>query len=410
MWGSSRLPGACILAVVSGLCAPRAPADVVTDWYQAAADLVVEAKLAAPSENRILAIVQTAVLKAVEEVGETAERAGTRPGAVAGGSVEAAVAAASRTVLARLVPSRKASVDAAFEAAIAKVADGPAKLAGLSAGERAAETVLSARLDDGASEPEAYRPLATPGLYVPTTIPAVPQWPKRQPWLMASPSQFRCGPPPELSSAAWARAFEEVRTLGGRDSPGRSTFQTEVARFWEATVPQIYQGVVLSVAGQPGRNVLRNARLAAAVTQAIDDALIAVFDAKYHYAFWRPVTAIRNGDLDGNDATPRDPSWRPFIETPMHPEYPCAHCVVAGAVAAVLAAEVGDGPVPRLSTKSPTAGGVEHGWATFAAFEDEVANGRVWGGVHHRFSTEAGREMGHRVGALAAERFLQRLR
>ena len=143
------------------------------------------------------------------------------------------------------------------------------------------------------------------------------------------------------------------------------------------------------------------------MTQASDDALVAVFDAKYHFELWRPVTAIRNGDLDGHDATSRDPSWTPFIETPMHPEYPCAHCVVAGAVAAVLAAEVGASPLPRLSTKSPTAGGAEHSWTTLEAFEEEVANGRVWDGVHYRFSTETGREMGRRVGALAAERFLR---
>jgi hypothetical protein len=223
---------------------------------------------------------------------------------------------------------------------------------------------------------------------------------------MASPSQFRCGPPPPLESAAWARAYEEVRTLGGKESASRSAAQTEIARFWEATVPQVYQGIVRSVANRPGRDVLRNARLLAAVTQAIDDALIAVFDAKYHYALWRPVTAIRNGDLDGNEATTRDPSWRPFIETPMHPEYPCAHCVVSGAVAAVLSAEVGDGPVPTLTTRSPTAGGAERSWTTFEAFQEEVANARVYAGVHYRFSTEAGREMGRRVGALAVERFL----
>ena len=122
-------------------------------------------------------------------------------------------------------------------------------------------------------------------------------------------------------------------------------------------MPPIYNGVVLSVADVPGREVTQNARLFAAVAQAADDALLAVFDAKYHYNFWRPVTAIRNGDLDGNDATERDASWTPFIDTPMHPEYPCAHCIVAGAVGTVLQAEIGTGSMPTLTTTSYLAKG-----------------------------------------------------
>ena len=123
-------------------------------------------------------------------------------------------------------------------------------------------------------------------------------------------------------------------------STERTAEQTAIARFWEATLPAIYHGLVQSLARTPGRDVTQNARLFAAVTQAADDALIAVFDAKYHYGFWRPITAIRNGDIDGNDATERDPAWLPFIDTPLHPEYPCAHCIVAAAVGAVLEAEV----------------------------------------------------------------------
>ena len=175
---------------------------------------------------------------------------------------------------------------------------------------------------------ETYRPHTTAGVYVPTVIPVVPQWPQRKPWVMTSAAQFRPGPPPTLTSEVWARDYNEIKALGGKNSTRRTAEQTEIARFWEATAPPIYHGVVRSVATVPGREVTQNARLFAAVTQATDDALIAVFDAKYHYNFWRPVTAIRNGDIDGNDATERDPSWTPFIDTPMHPEYPCAHCIL----------------------------------------------------------------------------------
>ena len=147
--------------------------------------------------------------------------------------------------------------------------------------------------------------------------------------------------------------------MGGKASTRRTAEQTEIARFWEFSLPSIYHGVVRSVADMPGRDPVRNARLFAAVAQAMDDAMIAVFDAKYHYNFWRPSTAIRNGDIDGNDATEREASWTPFIDTPMHPEYPSAHSILASAVGAVLKAELGDGPMPMLSTTSPTRQGCD---------------------------------------------------
>jgi len=162
------------------------------------------------------------------------------------------------------------------------------------------------------------------------------------------------------------------------------------------------------VATAPGRDVARNARLYAAVAQAMDDALIAVFDAKYHYRFWRPATAIRNGDLDGNERTERDAAWQPLVDAPMHPEYPCAHCILAATLGTVLKAELGNGPVPLLTTTSPAVKGAARRWTTVDQFMQEVADARIWQGVHYRNSTEVGAAMGRRVGALAAERLLQR--
>jgi hypothetical protein len=168
-------------------------------------------------------------------------------------------------------------------------------------------------------------------------------------------------------------------------------------------------GIVLSVADVPGREVTQNARLFAAVAQAADDALLAVFDAKYHYNFWRPVTAIRNGDVDGNDATERDASWTPFIETPMHPEYPCAHCTVAAAVGTVLQAEIGStSTMPPLQTTSYLVKGPARTWTKIDDFVQEVGNARVYDGVHFRNSTEVGTALGKQVGALAIAKFLQR--
>ncbi|HEU4724712.1 MAG TPA: vanadium-dependent haloperoxidase, partial [Candidatus Eisenbacteria bacterium] len=159
------------------------------------------------------------------------------------------------------------------------------------------------------------------------------------------------------------------------------------------------------VADRPGRDVTQNARLLAAVCQSIDDALIAVFDAKYRYMFWRPVTAIRSGERDGNRETDRDSTWAPFIDTPMHPEYPCAHCIISSTVGTVLKAEIGEGPSPTLTSASPTANGAKRSWATVDEFVQEVANARIYDGVHFRNSTEVGTAMGKQVGALAVSKF-----
>ena len=241
---------------------------------------------------------------------------------------------------------------------------------------------------------------------MPTATPAATQWRQRKPWLMTSAAQFRPAAPPALASSAWAAEYNEVRTLGGRSGSRRSAEQTEIARFWEYSLPAIYHGVVQSVALAPGRDVMQNARLYAAMAQAMDDALISVFEAKYHYQFWRPVTAIRNGDIDGNDATVAEPGWAPLIDVPMHPEYPSGHAILAAAVGAVLKADVGNAPMPQLSTASPSAKGAVRRWNSVDEFVREVVDARMWGGLHYRFSSEAGVAMGSRIGELAAARYL----
>ena len=165
--------------------------------------------------------------------------------------------------------------------------------------------MLAARADDGAATRKRYRPHTTAGVYVPTASPAVPQWRHRKPWLMTSAAQFRPAPPPALTSSAWARDYNEVKALGGRRQPAHAE-QTEIARFWEYSLPAIYHGVVQSVALPPGRDVVQNARLFAAMAQAMDDALISVFDAKYHYQFWRP--SRRSATATSTATTPPSPT------------------------------------------------------------------------------------------------------
>jgi hypothetical protein len=156
-------------------------------------------------------------------------------------------------------------------------------------------------------------------------------------------------------------------------------------------------------------DLLDNARLFALYAMAMADSYIAVFDAKYTYPFWRPVTAIRNGDIDGNDATERAPAWEPFIATPMHPEYPCAHCINSAAGAAVLEAFFGD-VVPPFSLTSPTASGVTRKFSRLSDYVRESIDARVYDGVHYRTSGEAGAAMGRKIGEYTVQNYLKPVR
>jgi hypothetical protein len=375
-----------------------AHADVVTD-ANAKAAAITSRHPATPISVRMMAIVQVSVFEATTAITGRYPTLRTKLTAAPGASVDAAVAAATRTALLKLLPAQQAAIEADYQAALKSVPDGSAKNAGVAAGEQAATAVLAACDDDGWMAPNTYRPHTTPGVYVTTFFPAVPHWGKRKPWVMTSAEQFRPGPPPSLTSDTWKRDLAEIKSLGGKNSAQRTAEQTAIAQFWEATAPAVYWPVARSVAAVPGRDVTDNARLLALAAMAMDDALIAVFDAKYFYNFWRPVTAIRN-----TDGGLGDPAWMPFINTPMHPEYPCAHCIVSASLGAVLESEIGSGPSPKLSSSSSTADGAVRTWNSVADFSQEVAVARIYDGVHYRYSTEVGSAMGKKVGALAVQR------
>ena len=383
-----------------------AKADSVTQWNTFACELIGPPSFDTPTANRTAAIMHTAIYNAVNAITKKYPASGSILEAPSGASVDAAVAAAAYATLKPLVPLKQGDIESKYQATLAMIPDGKSKTDGIAVGMKAASEILAARADDGYGALENYRPYTIPGVYVPTVIPLVSHWPQRKPWVMTSASQFRPGPPPDLKSELWARDYNEVRAIGRNTNSRRTPEQTDIARFWEATGPTIYHGVIRSVAEMPGREITRNARLLMAMTQAMDDAIIAVFDAKYHYNFWRPITAIRNGDIDGNDATERDPSWTPFINTPMHPEYPCAHCIVSGTVGTIIQAEIGDTPVPVLATNSPTAVNSKRTWMKIEDFMQEVSNGRIYDGVHYRTSAEVGTAMGRKIGAAAAAKYL----
>jgi len=170
--------------------------------------------------------------------------------------------------------------------------------------------------------------------------------------------------------------------------------------------PQAYHPLLRQVCAQKALSVVDCARTMALGAIAQTDAYIAVYDAKYHYEFWRPITAIRNGDTTGNPNTPRDAIWQPIADTPGHPEYPCAHCILSGAVAKVIELQLAGDTLPELSMTSATMPNVTHRWTTLEAFTQEVANARIWAGFHYRFSTVVGTDMGKKVGQYVVENAL----
>jgi hypothetical protein len=207
-----------------------------------------------------------------------------------------------------------------------------------------------------------------------------------------------------MSSVQWAADYNEVKRLGAKSGSARNAEQTQIANFWAFVGPGTYMPVARQVATARRLGPLESARLFAIAAMAAADALIAVFDAKYAFGFWRPITAIRNGDQDGNDATERDPAWEPLISTPLHPEYPCAHCITQTAVATALSALYGDSVSFALT--SPSAPGVTRRYNRLSEYSAEVLNARVYDGVHYRTSGEVGSAMGRQIGTYVVEHAL----
>ena len=396
------MPGCArrLYAVLLLLAAFAARADVVTDWADTMTDIADDG----PNTVRTMALAQSAVYEAVNAITARYPRDRVDLGGAQGASIEAAVAAANRAVLLHEAPALKERTEAAYARAMATIAEGDARTKGVGVGERAAADVLSKHAHDLDSI-EPYRPVTSPGVYVPTTIPTGWSLGEHRPWFMKSASQFRPGPPPALTSALWARDYNEVKAVGSATSTVRTPEQSEIARFWATALPDVHVGLARSVAIAPGREVTRNARLYAAVAAAMNETETAVFEAKYHYLFWRPITAIRNGDRDDNAATERDADWVPMVATPMQPEYPCAHCMLAAAITTVLRAEAGGTRALNLSTTSNTVRGVTRRWTSTDAVVQEVSMARIWAGVHYRTSTEVGNHMGEQVGALVAKAY-----
>jgi PAP2 superfamily len=382
-------------------------ADVIADWNEKALTHVLGRNLPPPPAERIMAMVHLAMFDAVNSIERQYRPYLVQLPAPVGTSRVAAAAAAASAVIAGTDPPAQAEMKAALAAYLAAIADTAGKTEGSKLGQAVAAKFLEARADDGSRAPDTYRPRTATGVYVPTALTFVPQWPGVKPFAMASGSQFRPAPPVPLVSAEWAADYNEIKELGAKASTTRSARQLEDGRFWLAIGGNVYYPVVRSIAAAMNMSVVDSARLFALVAVARADTLIAVFDAKYHYNFWRPITAIRNGDIDENSATERDGAWQPIDVTPMHPEYPCAHCSQASSMASVLEAVIGTADIPEVAITSPTAPGVTHRWTNLRAFVAEVSEARIWAGFHYRFSTRVGEDMGRKIAEYVVKNFMQ---
>jgi hypothetical protein len=395
-----------VLSLALLLFPSLAAADVVTEWSETAVAAAATGRHGGSDASRTTALVHAAVFDAVNAIEGRYTPYKVTVTAPAGASSEAAAAAAAHAVLVRLYPPQKEALAQAYAKSLARVPEGPARADGIAVGEKVGAEMVALRANDGATAPNVYRPVTSPGVYVTTALPVASQWGKVTPWVLARGDQVRPAAPPALTSPEWARDCKEIAEVGGKKSTVRSPEQTDIARFWSIVGPASWDPVLRGVAAAPGRTVAQNARLFALAEMAAADAYIAVFDAKYTYNLWRPITAIRNGDMYGMSPIP---DWEPLIDTPMHPEYPCAHCITSAAIAAVLEAELGP-RFPEVTMTSPTAPGVTRRWTTAKAFTDEVSAARIYGGIHYRTSTVVGQAMGRQIGELAVRDYLKPMR
>ena len=381
--------------------AATAKADPVSDWN--AVMLTTVSGQSPFAQARYAAITHLAVFEAVNAItGDYKPYLGTVT-ASPGASTQAAAVAAAYRVLATYFPASLPALDAARASSLGSIPNGSAKDAGIAVGEAAANAMITLRADDGSAPPEFYVPPSfNPGQWqVTPSCPAAGgtllQWRNVTPFGLARADQFRSEPPPALTSSRYARAFNEVKTVGAVNSTERPPDRSDVALLYAAiAAPAVWNIVTSQIVADEHASLSEQARVFALVNMAMSDAGVAVFDTKYHYVFWRPETAIHFADVDGNPRTDADPSFVPFITTPCFPSYPSAHGTLSNAAREVLDRLYGDRH-RSITISSPTLG-ITLSYRTLREITDDIADARVYGGIHFRFDQDEGAEQGRRVG------------
>jgi hypothetical protein len=379
-----------------------AGADAVLDWNAIAVNVTSSQNPFA--QARFLAIAQLAVFEAVNAVTRRYEPYLGTVVAPAGASADAAAIAAAHAVLKNYFPASAAVLDAARATSLSAIPDGSARSAGIATGEAAAAAMIMLRANDGSAPPEFYVPAPpepgewqlTPGCTLGAGL--FLHWRNVTPFGIPGVDRFLADPPPALTSRRYAKDYLEVKTVGGLTSTNRPQDRADVARFFAVSTP----GFVLNAAARQvsvaqGRSLAHNARALALLNMAISDSLVASFATKYHYNFWRPETAIRAGDTDGNRRTDPDTTFAPFIVTPCFPSYPSNHASGSYGGAEMLRRIYGAGH-HQITLSNPLVVGVTLQYSSFTGITDDVDDARVYGGIHFRFDQEAGARLGRSVG------------
>lgn len=404
-------------ALATVLAANAKAADPIADWNQIAEQAVKDAHHPPPVASLDFAIVHLAIYDAVESFDHRFEPYNALvPGAA--GSPSAAVAKAGRDMLMWLFPMQSMTLQVAYENYLTTNGIDAAD-PGTAVGTQAAANMIARRANDGRFPSPSPPPFLggsgigewrpTPSLIPgppPTFAPVPPSGaPGLTPWVatvtpftMQSGSQFRLGPPPDLASDQWAEDYNEVKSLGSLNSTTRTPEQTDMGYFWADSGPILWQNALRYLARNYLRDIGDSARMYALAEAAMADAQIACWDSKYFYVFWRPITAVRLGDQDGNPATVGDPAWQPLINTPNFPEYPSGHADISSAATNVLRLFFGSNVLAfQMTTTNPLAVQKTRAFARFTQAEQEVVDARVYVGIHYRNSDNAARAQGHAV-------------
>jgi hypothetical protein len=383
---------------------PTGPPDTyVAHWDDVATQAFSASGLTSAEGFLIFGYVSAAVYDSVMAVEGGYEPFAVDADARDGASPQAAVAAAAHRMLVEYLPGQQATIlDPALAASLATIPDGQAKTDGVAIGTEVAGLFIGQRAGDGFRAPVTYTPPnpPIPGVWLPTAAspPIGVYVPLMRPFSLDSADQFRPGGPPPLRSRRWARDYIEVQQIGSATAPStvRSDDQTLAARFWAEAPVQQARGSFRRFVADRQLDIVGAARFMAMVSVTQADAFIACFDAKYHYALWRPITAIRAGDTDGNPATIGDPGWSPLLPaTPNHPEYPSAHSCLTPSAARVMARFLG---TQRIEVTVPSLTGLgDRYFERVRDLESEVGNARIWGGIHYRTAVEDGIRLGRHV-------------
>jgi hypothetical protein len=356
-----------------------------------------------------LAVMHAAIYDAVVSIDRSAPAYITHVHGPRSASVAGAVDAAAHDTLAALYPALSSSIDQQYAAQLAQIPDSRHKERGVDVGQAVAQEILAERTDDGSSAALLpFTPGTNAGDYQ-LTPPAFAQpvfthWRFVKPFALQAADQFRPPPPPALTSTQYAAALNEVQTLGVAQGSTRTADQTQIGLFWNPPIWATWNRIAQSAVLAHDRSLSDDARTFAALNLTLADSVIAFYDAKYTYAFWRPVTAIRNADTDRNPETLADPNWTPLSATAPDPSYPGAHGTVSGASAAVLSSIYGNDF--QFTVTSPALPGVERPFASFSQAAEEASVSRIYNGNHTRADQVAGEDLGRDVARFVTHNLL----